>query len=328
MTAIQSSCNPVAPSNKIDREVLLERVSGCLLGMAIGDGMGLPAEGLSPYQVACKFHFIDGFFPVGGNIGNYSCETRGAIMVAKSILEKRGAIDRESILAAVAALAENDPVILPGKGRRIFSRTIPIAIAAAATGMDDQALVQACRFVAEEKASKSESLAYFIFAKTLSEILRNAGDLSGAYELYESDRSLIHRMDTICSKAEAKMEEAGPSNRLCDRLSFTQKRLMDKKCGHEKFYGCMGSSGNSHESLAMALFCFLRAPDEFATVCEAVSLGGPSTVHGAMVGALVGAYIGVSAKTFPADMKDSVQNGAKLESLAVALTDCYAGKES
>lgn len=68
----------------------------------------------------------------------------------------------------------------------------------------------------------------------------------------------------------------------------------------------IGSSAYVAESVAAALYCFARHPDDFsAAVLTAVNAGGDSDTIAAMTGALVGAHIG--ARALPAELVDGLE---------------------
>src|SRR5437764_4578187 len=57
-TMPQSTCVDrvtVAPSSRVDR------VQGCLLGLAVGDALGAPLEGLSAQQIRAHYGLVDAY---------------------------------------------------------------------------------------------------------------------------------------------------------------------------------------------------------------------------------------------------------------------------
>ncbi|MBI5495643.1 MAG: ADP-ribosylglycohydrolase family protein [Deltaproteobacteria bacterium] len=70
----------------------LDRVRGLLLGTAVGDALGLPAEGLSPRTIARRFGALDRYRLLG-RTGFVSDDTEQAALVAQSLLHARGDVD-------------------------------------------------------------------------------------------------------------------------------------------------------------------------------------------------------------------------------------------
>jgi ADP-ribosylglycohydrolase len=117
-------------------------------------------------------------------------------------------------------------------------------------------------------------------------------------------------------RTEAKFGEEGVENRLSERLDFVRRQLM-KNSDLPRFLGLNGVCNDIQSVLAVAIFAYMSAPDDFGTICRLVSMGGPASTHGALIGALIGATIGSSL--MPSEMKDNVQNGVRLEGLAIEL---------
>ena len=93
---------------------IVPRARGCLLGMAIGDALGAPLEGLSAQQIRAHYGAVTGF--VDGALawkkkpyrwrmpGLYSDDTQQALALADVLLE-RGAADPDRLAELYLALA-------------------------------------------------------------------------------------------------------------------------------------------------------------------------------------------------------------------------------
>ena len=64
----------------------LDALTGCLLGMAIGDALGLPSEGLSPQRQAKLFPDLDHYHLIGA-YGMISDDTEHACMTAHALIQ-------------------------------------------------------------------------------------------------------------------------------------------------------------------------------------------------------------------------------------------------
>src|SRR5947209_2634822 len=70
-----------------------DAIAGCLIGMAVGDALGLPLEGLSPRRGRRLFPHIDRYqFLFRG--GMFSDDTEHACMTAQALLISGGEPDR------------------------------------------------------------------------------------------------------------------------------------------------------------------------------------------------------------------------------------------
>jgi ADP-ribosylglycohydrolase len=71
-----------------------DRFRGCLLGVAIGDALGRPAEGKRPSVVRERYGSLTDFHPWrgwrGGPVGTITDDTQMTMCIARSIIERRG----------------------------------------------------------------------------------------------------------------------------------------------------------------------------------------------------------------------------------------------
>lgn len=311
----------------MDKDFLLDRFSGCMLGLAIGDALGAPAEDMTAFQVMNKFHApIDMFYPYQSfKPGKYTCETMTAMNIVDALINGQGKFDEATVTAAREKISARCLYDLTMGARTLFSKVVPVGLLCAAHGFEGQEMVNMCKFLAIPEMKKRDILATFIFSYVVKEIIRNSENLTKPYELYDSDRSLLSRAIEFCHGSEAKFEKEAGETSLSEYLGFVRKKLM-VNWDLLKFSGMIGSSTGMAEALSIALFAYLQAPDDFSTICKTVSLGGPASLHGAMIGALVGATIG--GALVPSDMKDLVEKGVTIESRAILFaTTCLPAEE-
>ena len=79
----------ITDTSRINRATLLPALRGCLVGTAVGDALGLPAEGLSPRRQARLFGMIDRHRFFLGR-GMASDDTEHTLMVAQAIVASAG----------------------------------------------------------------------------------------------------------------------------------------------------------------------------------------------------------------------------------------------
>ena len=302
----------------MDKDFLKDRFTGCLLGMAIGDALGAPVDGLTPLQVMSRFHTpIDGFFATksrGLKPGDYTEHSKAAFQIAIDITNNSG-WNSESIKTTIQPLPTSC----------LFSRVTPIALLVAGKNLETKQMFEYLeQVVANCELRKADFLALLIFSDLIREIIRNPKQCEKPYDLYDSDDSLLGRIVKKCWTTESKITEEEIQDRLGDHLDIVRRKLMSNSSLHA-FYGINGSRDDTHSALAMAMFAFMRVPDDFGTICKMVSLGGPATLYGSLVGALVGASMGASL--MPLEMKDNVKNGIRIQSLAFDLAKICSQEE-
>lgn len=75
----------------------------------------------------------------------------------------------------------------------------------------------------------------------------------------------------------------------------------------------LGTSGTAHETLASALYCFLRYTNFKDAVASAVLIGGDTDSRAAIVGALAGAKYGIQG--IPKEWVEQVEDSEKLQEI-------------
>lgn len=309
----------------MSKEFLQDKFAGALLGLAVGDALGGPVEGMTAFDVMLKFHTpVDMFYPRGiSKPGEYSSEALCTLLLLETFKKHGGEINETSVAEAQAKLTERCPYppISP-IARMIFSRVVPAALRIAATGQEAQELSGLTKLINKAiPLKRPDNLAVFIFAEMLRQLIRYSEDLKKPYELYDSDKSLLARLTEMARNTENNKGEDFAEDRLSDRLITVRRKLMHAdKWDILRFEGLMGNSDKINVCLSNALFCYFSAPDDFSTISKIVTMGGPASTTGAMVGTLIGATIGASL--MPRDMKDQVKNGINIETMGFDFAEC------
>lgn len=100
--------------------------------------------------------------------------------------------------------------------------------------------------------------------------------------------------------------------------------LLDQQVDPAVAVETLGNGVAVHESMPMALFCFLRFPHTFLeSVLCAITHGGKRDTMGVMAGALSGAYLGIDS--ISTDWRNKLEDSRHLEALArelAALNRC------
>lgn len=76
---------------------ILDRFRGCLLGVAVGDALGMPVEGYTAYEIESKFGPVrdmmpapEGHFHSGLAAGQFTDDTEETLLLAESMIESSG----------------------------------------------------------------------------------------------------------------------------------------------------------------------------------------------------------------------------------------------
>jgi ADP-ribosyl-[dinitrogen reductase] hydrolase len=288
----------------------LEAVEGVLLGTAVGDAIGLPMEGMSRRRA--RRLFGDG--PLRHRLlfgrGMVSDDTEHACMTAQALLAARG--DRGCFAQSLAWKLRCWLLGLPaGLGwatlRAILKLWFGVSptnsgVWSAGNGPAMRApILGVCHGYDEER------LRAFVRASTRlthtdpraeegALLVACASHLGASDEVLEPDRVL------------AELSRFVEGDELADALRIVGAHLergsqpveLADDLGLED-----GVTGYINHTVPIALFCWLRYPDDFKrSVTAVIELGGDTDTTGAIVGALAGASCG--SGTIPTEWLDGV----------------------
>ena len=150
----------------MNKEFIVDRFAGCLLGLAVGDALGAPVDGMTYFQVMNTYHTpIDMFYPYGTfPAGKYTCETLSCMNIVAAISDAGGKLD-ETIAKAAHERIATRCLYDPSMGAKtLLAKVVPIGLMTAAYGLEDQELVSNCKSVALPGMKKRDVLATFLFA--------------------------------------------------------------------------------------------------------------------------------------------------------------------
>jgi poly(ADP-ribose) glycohydrolase ARH3 len=274
---------------------LADRFAGCLLGLAVGDALGAPYEGLTDTHI----HY--GFGPPAVIVKNpsgdplyYIDDTEMMIGVAETLAEC-GTVDEARL---VRAFAENyHPERGYGQGaRKIIERM--------RRGKDWRTLTGTIfpgGSFGNGAAMRVAPPVGLLFAGDADEVWRQAGasalpththpiGIEGAQVLALAI-ALVVLSDTFDRKAfyRALLKRAVTEEFRWHLCVAARLRPGDPVSG-------LGSTLHAHRSVVTAIACFAGEPGDFeSAVGLAIGLGDDTVTVAAMTGALVGAFAGTGA---------------------------------
>lgn len=280
-----------------------DAITGCILGTAVGDSIGLPREGLSRRRARRLF----GTDPMRQRLvfgrGMISDDTEHTCMVAQALLASSGDPDAfarslawrfRGWLAALPAgvgLATAKSIVrlwigFSWRNSGVYSAGNGPAMRAALLGLfagdDDERLRQLVR--------RSTRI-------THTDPLTEQGALLVALAARHAARQGSRGLEAMAFLDEARRID------LDDRYADALDRLADglgRGASPEAYAESLGLqrgvSGYILHTVPVCLYCWLRYPDDFRTGVESVvSLGGDTDTTGAITGALLGAGLGRGA---------------------------------
>lgn len=301
---------------------LQEGFIGCLLGLSIGDALGMPFEGMTAEALQVKLSRPLQLFDApwrGLKAGQWTDDTKMALCLAESLAENRG-LDPEDVARRYVAWydsgdlrgigATTQEAILRLKAGIPWSRSGKTGTWAAGNGAamrvaplglffyrDLERLQRACQLEAAithnnpEAIAGSQAVAFMV-----------ASLLAGGLDL--------HR---LIQETVGFIGEGTVSERLRQAEGLLQAGVPCAMALKE-----LGTSGYVVETVASAAYCFLTSPDDFEqTVTSAVLGGGDTDTTAAIAGALSGAWNGVQG--IPPRWRERVEDAERIEKIALAL---------
>ncbi len=300
---------------------MLERFEGCLLGLAIGDALGMPVEGLSPEKIWKLYGKVDDFLPSPARRlgpGQFTDDTQMMLIHAESIVE-RGGVDPEDLAARLIRwVREGEP--------RGIGHTTLRAIRRLMSGASWEESGVEGEFAAGNGVAMRIAPVGLLNAWTperLREDVEKAGVITHRNpEAIKGGLAVAYAVARLASGAgpEGLLEEVcefvGPS-RVAENLRKAGE-LLKRGIEPEQALEILGTGGYVVETVASAFYCFLRTPEDFAASVVTAVMGGYDTdTTAAVTGALSGAFNGISG--MPGRWVERVEKSDYIKKLARAI---------
>jgi poly(ADP-ribose) glycohydrolase ARH3 len=286
----------------------LDRFLGCLLGLAVGDALGAPYEGLPADNIYWAYGAADVLVtnPTNDTL-HYTDDTQMMIGVAETLAE-HGAIVEEPLCRAFAK--NYDP-------RRGYGRGARQILEAMAEGGDWRAIA-ATTFpggsLGNGAAMRVAPVGIF-FRDDLDRVEAEA-ELSA---LPTHVHPLGIEGARLLAVAVALAARDGPFDRTafyaellgrCKSEEFRWQLRAASRMKGQHHVSVLGSSLEAHRSVVTAIACFSTSPGSYGdAVGKAITLGDDTDTLAAMAGALCGAHLGVGA--IPAHLLDRLEDRRK-----------------
>jgi ADP-ribosylglycohydrolase len=278
------------------------RITGCLLGGAAGDAIGLPHEGLARARLR-RLADRPLTHALWRGRGMISDDTEHACMTAQALLAAPD--DPGRFARALAWRLRLWLLCLPaaiGWGTLRALVRLWLGWPPARSGVDSAGNGPAMRapILGACLADPAALQAYVAASTRITH--RDPRALAGALAVARATAHVVHRGDEPAA-ALAAARAACDDPELAAALDLAREH--DARGASPEAFACAlgqvdGVSGYIHHTVPVALYCWLRAPrDVRAAVESAVRLGGDTDTVAAIVGGLAGATAGASA--VPAD---------------------------
>ncbi len=311
------------------RDTWESRLAGVLLGTALGDALGLPAEGLSAKAVARRFGRLDRFRLLG-RTGFVSDDTEQSALLAQSLARHptdpvrcADAFGR-SLLGWFCRLPWGVGLATIRASARIALGIRPSGVLSAGNGAAMRAAILGVVF-RDLPAERQR------FGRALAEVThRDPRAVEGALYVAEvaaqgARNPPGHSPQDIVAQARAIIENPILGAAIDQAIELEQTGATITEAAQS-----CGTTGYVVPTLAFATFSFLRHADDPKTaLTETVGQGGDADSIGAILGAWLGGRHGEAG--LPSNWIDHLHDGpfgpTHLRALAACLAERQAGRD-
>lgn len=277
---------------------VLERFQGCMLGLAVGDALGMPLEGMRASEIRKRFGRVRDFLDAPWRMlaaGQWTDDTKMALCQARSIAA-RGIFDPEDTAREFLAWYESRDWRGIGGATYESMRRLQEGALASESGMRGE-------------MAAGNGAAMRIAPLGLLDCLdleRLRADVEASARItHDNNEAVAGSLAVAYAVARAARGDLEPSTLIADAISFIGpskvaerlemgQRFLDQDMDAGEALARLGTGGYVVETVASALYSFLRTPRDFEeTLTLAVGGGLDADTTGAIAGAISGAYNGL-----------------------------------
>ena len=321
-----------------------ERAVGALIGLAVGDALGMPTQGLSRERITSTVGRVTGLLPAppdhpiaaGLPAGSVTDDTEQALLVADLLIEGRGRVDPGRLAARLAdweqRMRERGSLDLLGPSTRKAVQAVLEGVPPELAGTTGTTNGAAMRIAPVGIATPSDDLPALVdrveeaclVSHGTSVAIAGAAAVAAAVSAAVDGRPL-HLAVALAIRAAREGVRRGTWVAGADvgaRIAWVLERAARGEPGSTvpEIVALVGTSLATQESVPASFAMLALHPDDpWAACCEAAGLGGDTDTIAAMAGAIGGAVHGAAA--FPAQAVSTVLavNDLDLERRADAL---------
>ena len=325
-----------------------DRSLGCLVGLAVGDAMGMPTSHLTPVQIRQRFGHVESFQPPepghqfhdGLKAGEITDDTEQSLALARSFI-RHSKVDPHDIVAELVAWAERSvgryaSVLGPSTERAINAINAGTPIIEAGKTGDTNGAAMRIAPLGIIHGARGSSLEELVDDVEQTCLPTHGTDIaiSSATAVAWSIAVCFNNVVTVESVLKEAIRAAeigltrgnsvsGPSIPIRLRwIADNMPKWTSPDQGIADIYGFFGAGVAAADSIPAAIGAFVIAQgDPQKTILYSTNMGGDCDTVAAMAGAIAGAYSAPEA--IPTVWFEEVQriNELQLEDVAKALVN-------
>lgn len=328
----------------------LDRAYGALLGLAIGDALGMPTQYTPRSQIAARYGILDRFQPGpednfisrGMPAGRVTDDTDQAVILGDLLVEGQGHVDpgifASRLLAWEKRMIEIGSHDLLGPSTRHALTLVAAGTSTELTGRTGSTNGAAMRVAPVGIAFPARPLSRIVDAvfqtghvtHNTTVAIAGASAVAAAVSAGVDGASVSEALGLGIEAAKLGAERgfyfAGGDVAARTEWALDLVRGQDEETALDRIYRLVGTGVATNEAVPAALaICSVAPNDPWRVCCLAASLGGDCDTVGAIAGAIMGACHGASA--FPGAhvaQLNAANPELKLEALAADLLSLRA----
>jgi ADP-ribosyl-[dinitrogen reductase] hydrolase len=310
----------------------VSKFEGCLLGLAIGDALGMPFEGWRPSWILSKLGGrLKDFHPSPDRHlgrGQWTDDTKMAWYLSRSVIRRGGRFDPEDVARAYVEWFESGD--LRGIGKATLESIMRLRNGtpweksgktgemAAGNGSAMRTAPLGLLHCLNLERLKEDAARDAIITHNNPEAIAGSRAVSFFVAKGALHASVVRAWPQLIDECVAYI---GPC-KVAENLKRA-KDLLAQNMPCNTALQILGTGGYVVETVAGAIFCFLKTPDNFEeSVVSAVTGGGDTDTTAAICGAISGAWNGTW--NIPLRWVETVEASEDFRSIAGQLFD-FAG---
>jgi len=299
------------------------KIQGCIFGVAIGDALGMPSEGLSKNEIIEKYGIITDYTTPKNHFrnileaGEYTDDTEQTICIIKSIT--KDGFNKDIFINELINWYKNNPVgigptsqksieyLINNNYNGVDSKTCGAAMRVSPLGLYYYDNIEELKTKIIESSklthNNNEAIAGALaIGYIVSYCFKYCGDMSSSY--LDKNRLLMETSNFI---KEFSVEFAEKINHISNLKSI------------EEGYKLFGTGMDAIECVPSAILTFYLTDDFKTGMIYAVNAGGDTDSLGSIYGAIAGTCYGINS--IPKKWIDGIKNKNYLMNLADYLTN-------
>ncbi|MCS7276358.1 MAG: ADP-ribosylglycohydrolase family protein [Dehalococcoidia bacterium] len=270
----------------------LRRFQGCLVGLAVGDALGMPVEGLPRHEIRQRYgvlrEMVDGWLPAGSTTD----DTAQALALAESLAEV-GHFDADDFVVRLLTWFRGNPPDVGVHTRRVLELIDQGVHWREAV---ERVEMQHAPFTAGNGSLMRCAPIALRYYRDVDAVIGYSHEQSRVTHPNHLARAACAFFNVVLARVLRGEDREAAVGYAMEVLSHSPAELLERVWSVPfKDEDEVGTSGFVLDTLECALWAWWHHDSFYDALVAVVNLGGDADTNGAVAGALVGAHLGLEA---------------------------------